>query len=674
MPPYNRYWYRNKWQRKYRRNRWNRRRRTRKYFPRNLYRRRRRVRRKFKPYYKKKKLKQLILKQWQPDKIRKCRIQGMFSLFQSGYGRYSNNYEQWRESYFPEDEPGGGGWSMFQLGLGNLYKEHEQLLNWWTHSNKGLNLVRYVGLKVKFYRQPETDYVVNYQTTYPFEATKYHFMSSHPERLLMFNKKIIVPSYKTAPHLKKHYIKKRIKPPKEFQNKWYFQSELSRFGLVMFTASACSLTDYFISPRAESNNVRFYSLNTEIFKHKDFKQQSSTTMGYYPAASYYIYGLQSDMEESDIKVKHLIYLGNTNTYTEGEPFGNSSSFGGTSYPFAKWGNPFFWQYLSGDLPVYVSQKQPTALLDTSKKEEKPEGITKMSNPIVIECTYNPFTDKGYGNTVKWLKNFALESGWNTDGDPDLTIMGFPLWILMWGFEDYTRKLQKLQHLETDYLIVINSSYITPKLPAYVPLSNSFVNGQPPYNKPQSEITLWLEKNWYPCFKYQKEPIENILMSGPAVNKQNTQIQAHMDYTFFFKWGGTPSYAEHIQDPNSQPNYPLPNNQQEGPEIENPENDPTTELYDFDIRRDYITKTAAQRIKKDSKTELSLFADGNQTGTTFSIPTKEQKKAQTQAQKKTKKTLEQQLQFFKLRRQQLRQRYYNLTKQLLKSESEKAQSE
>ncbi len=77
-------------------------------------------------------------------------------------------------------------------------------------------MCRYLGCKIKCYRQPNVDYVVNYNNKYPFEVTKYHYASSHPERLLTYNKKIVVPSFATAPLLRKRYYTKYIKPPSWF--------------------------------------------------------------------------------------------------------------------------------------------------------------------------------------------------------------------------------------------------------------------------------------------------------------------------------------------------------------------------------------------------------------------------------------------------------------------------
>ncbi len=65
-----------------------------------------------------------------------------------------------------------------------------------------------MGCTLIFYRQPEVDYIATYTTEHPFEISKFHFPSSHPQRLYTFNHKIVVPSLKTAPHKKNHTLKK----------------------------------------------------------------------------------------------------------------------------------------------------------------------------------------------------------------------------------------------------------------------------------------------------------------------------------------------------------------------------------------------------------------------------------------------------------------------------------
>lgn len=666
MAPFN-YWKR----KRYYRNRWRpfRRRRPRKNFRPRFYRRRTTVRRKkYRPKYKKK-LKKIKLQQWQPKRIHKCKIRGIWSLFAAGYGRYSNDYEIYRESYTGERQPGGGGWSTFKLSLGNLYSENEKLLNWWTKSNKLLNLCRYISCTLRFYRQESVDYVATYSTNYPFVITKFQFPSTHPQRLLLYNQKVVVPSYLTAPHLKKRYIKKKIYPPSEFYNKWFFQSDFSTFPLVMITASACSLNDYFISDRAQSNNVTLYTLNTTIFQHKNFKILNYTNFGYQPKAAYYMYGTANG--DDNPTPSTLIYLGNTTARDPGQPPTGGQWSG---YQYQKWGNPFWHNYISGDSTVWVSTVQPTQIYNGSATTPIGTKITKMSNPMFIECRYNPWLDKGYGNKAYWVKITTEESGWGTEPSSDLMIEGFPLWILLWGFEDWTNKLQKTQHLWDSYALVVKTKYIKcpeKNLEYYVFTSESFINGFAPYGNSRDEVDPIYINNWYPCWQYQKEAIENLLMCGPAVCKSKTNIHAHMGYSFYFKWGGNPTTMDSIYDPGTQPTYPLPNKISQGLEIENPAKDPTKMLYPFDIRRDFITQTAAKRLKKESTTTTSMFTDGvpNQE---FSLPiqqTQTEEDPQTSDSEEEEPPLQLQLQQLQLQQQQLLNRYRQLNSLLQSSKSQ-----
>lgn len=586
----------------------------------------------------------------------------MWSLFAAGYGRYSNDYEIYRESYTAERQPGGGGWSTFKLSLGNLYSENEKLLNWWTKSNKLLNLCRYVKCTLRFYRQENVDYVATYSTNYPFVITKFQFPSTHPQRLLLYNQKVIVPSYLTAPHMKKRYIKKHIYPPSEFYNKWFFQSDFSTFPLVMITASACSLNDYFISDRAESNNVTLYTLNTTIFQHKNFKEITYTTFGYYPKASYYIYGTQNGNKNPT--QRELIYLGNTTKRDPGQP--NTTAKWGDTYPYAKWGNLFWHSYLSGDSRLWVSQQQPSAIY-TQQPTEPAAKITEMSNPIFVQCRYNPWLDKGYGNKAYWVKVTELGQGWADEPSSDLKIEGFPLWILLWGFEDWTNKLKKTQHLWDSYALVVISPYIKcpEQIKYYVFVSKTFIDGVGPYGTDREQIPDIYINNWYPCWQYQKEAIEDLLMCGPAVCKNRNNIHAHMGYTFYFKWGGNPTTMDSVYDPSTQPTYALPNKISQGLEIENPEKDPTKTLYPFDIRRDFITQTAAKRLKKEPTTTTALFTDGvsNQefSPTIQASQTEEDDQASTSEEEEP--PLQLQLQQLQYKQQQLLNRFRKLSTQI-----------
>ncbi len=148
------------------------------------------------------------------------------------------------------------------------------------------------------------------------------------------------------------------------------------------------------------------------------------------------------------------------------------------------------------------------------------------------------------------------------------------------------------------------------MPIYVPLSDHFIHGQSPYfevdTDPRSPFD---EEHWYPKIKFQEKQISDICKTGPGVAKTlSTSIEAHANYSFFFKWGGCTKQLENIINPCDQRHYPVPNNFLEETEIQDPNTNPQNETWSFDFRRDIITPRAAQRILKDSKLEMSPFTD------------------------------------------------------------------
>lgn len=141
-------------------------------------------------------------------------------------------------------------------------------------------------------------------------------------------------------------------------------------------------------------------------------------------------------------------------------------------------------------------------------------------------------------------------------------------------------------------------------------------------------------NWYPRFKYQRQAIQNIIMTGPAVARGDyaKNIQAKMKYTFHFKWGGNSSPQETVFDPVNQPVTPVPNHINLNNEIIDPRTSITGEIYPWDFRRDMLTATAAERIKESLSSDFSLFTDGDhQEQISQETPqTKEAQKTQTEA--------------------------------------------
>lgn len=579
-------------------------------------------------------------------------------MFQAGPGRYGNNYALWKESFFPQHYPGGGGWSIQQLSLGTLFKEHTDYMNYWTKSNDRMNLCRYMGCSIQLFREPYTDWIFTYFDNIPKTVNKWFYASHHPIKLLTTKRKRTIPSFQTQPHKRKPYKTIFIPPPKIMKNQWFFQSNLADYPLITFAASACSLTGMFGSTKAISNNATFYCLDTKQFTTPTFQWRSATpeTQWGYTYGTNYLYGLQHAFETwTQNKDKDGTYLGNTMTQQSGMPMTHITS--ATSYTVEKWGNPFYWQYASGDYPLFTSTKNPQQIIQ-SGGTALTEGQKKDSH-YIFKARYNPFHDKGKGNVVYFLPTYdKTKTDWEPLTDPDLKFENFPLWLTCWGIEDILKRMGKCHNLDMDWVMVIKSSYILPPEKAYVILSYDFVHGRGPYDTEKEFMTTDDLTHWYPRFKYQRQAIDNLIRTGPAVatgdNVQN--IQAKIKYNFFFKWGGNSSPQETIRDPNSQPITPSPDNIYSNNEIIDPSTDITTEIYPWDFRRDFLTTTATERIKQSPTNEQIMFTDGRQTATDLPLQTKTQEK---ETEKTQETTLLQQLNQLQQYNQQLQQRLRKL---------------
>lgn len=570
----------------------------------------------------------------------------------------------YKRSTVPPHQPGGGGWSLQQISLSTLYEENDTLMNFWTHTNKSLPLCRYNGCKITLFRQPDVDYIFTYSINYPQDVTKYYYASLHPFKLLNYNKKIIVPSFKTQPHKRKPYKKKFLKPPKTMVNKWYFQQHLAKYPLMLFAVTACSLTSLFQASNAINNNVDIPCINTRFFQNNCFQYPKTSQWGYQPNSTQYIYGLPNGLPDwQNIVTKQCIYLGDTMNYFVGTP--PPLPITTTDKQQLSWGNPFHYSYLSGDKRIVLSTENPSEFFSSTNmsktlKDHKTGGtlnITLKTEPLIIHVRYNPDADLGTNNEAYWLPTYTHNNNYDPTNDPDLHISNFPFWILLWGWEDFTRKINKAQNMFQDYILCLRTRYIQEKMPTYVPISQFFENGEGPYGVERDYVELQDTNHWYPRYRYQKEPIENLLMSGPGVCKSESQrsISAHMKYQFYFKWGGDPASMENIQDPLSQPTYPFPSGLETNNEIIDPQEDPAYNIYSWDVRRDLLTQAATQRITKKQTDELSLFTDGRQCSTDVPMQETPQKTSATEE----KEILQKKIQLIQQRNQLLQLRYRQL---------------
>uniref|UniRef100_A0AAU7STV5 Capsid protein n=1 Tax=Betatorquevirus 004D TaxID=3163406 RepID=A0AAU7STV5_9VIRU len=633
MPPYwNRYNYyqRRPYRRRrgYRFRRW----RTGKTFRRRWHRRKWRRRNKVKRRFKKRKLKKLILKQFQPHKITKCKIIGKKCLFQGSPLRSSNNYIQYCYSYVPELYPGGGGWSLLVHSLGSLYEDYQHLHNVWTTSNAGMPLVRFLGVEFKFYQDLYTDYCVIYDNCWPLVDTPYTHANSCPSQMLQRKNKIIVPS-KMTQNRKKPYKRCFVKPPTQMLNRWYFQRDICDTPLNMLTATAISLSKPFCDPKARSNNITVYCLNPHRFRNPNFQNPPITT-GYSPFTAdnladhpkMYLYASHTLINKKK-ELQTLVPLCNTKDNKAGAMLSHLLKPSKDNNKFENWGNPFYrLNFWGEDNLIYQSKYGPTSTevndwvkTYSTSDENISSEVTLMVGYNLYACRYNPERDTGEGNMCYLLNNSSAAS-LEPPSNKNLIFEGFPLYILLWGWTDFIKKLKQTVDIDKNYFLVVKSPFFEEKLPYYIFIDDDFRDGFEPYtphdkDNAQQYISPNNNSHWYPKYLFQTQSVEKICRSGPACTRPNNDnyLQAFYKYKFYFKWGGCPKQLAKAYDPCLQSKWPTPDNITPGLEISNPNEPPQTHIYDWDWEEDYVKEKALQRIRvyTESPKQILFLTDSKQ---------------------------------------------------------------
>nr|UYL84765.1 MAG: ORF1 [Anelloviridae sp.] len=590
-------------------------------YPRRRYRwlRRWRARRPFRPRYRrrywvrnysrKRKLFKITEKQWQPKVIRKTHVKGTYPLFLCTKHRINNNMIQYLDSIAPEHYYGGGGFSIMQFSLQALYEEFIKAKNWWTNTNCFLPLVRYMGCSFKFYKTEYYDYIVLIERCYPLACTDEMYLSSQPSIMMLTKKCIFVPCKQNSKG-RKPYKRVKVRPPSQMTTGWHFSQDLANMPLVVLKTSVCSFDRYYTDSTAKSTTIGFKTLNTQTFRYHDW--QDPPTTGYKPQNQLWFYGAEngSPVDPNNTVVSNLIYLGGTGPYEKGTPIKTTIQ---TYFSEPKlWGNIFHDDYTSGTSPVFVTNKTPSEIKNmwpTIKDQtvKASNVFTLRTIPLWLPCRYNPFADKATNNKIWLVSIHSDHTEWKPIDNPLLQRNDLPLWLLVWGWQDWQKKNQQTSQPDINYLTVISSPYIScyPKLDYYVLLDDSFWDGHSTYIE---TITDSDKKHWYPKNRFQIETLNLIANTGPGTVKlrENQAAEGHMVYRFNFKLGGCPAPMEKICDPSKQSKYPIPNNQQQTTSLQSPENPIQTYLYDFDERRGLLTERATKRIKQDHTSEKTVL--------------------------------------------------------------------
>nr|UGV38876.1 MAG: ORF1 [TTV-like mini virus] len=646
------------WRRRYytrRRRYWN------KYWrPRTTFRRRRRRR-----YYRRfpvrrKKLKSIIVKEFQPKCIRKCKIKGSIPLYWGPPERFAHNYELYELSTAPEKIPSGGLFALKNFSLQALYAENQYIRNIWTHSNNNLPFVRYTGCKFKLYRSLHCDYIFSYDTALPLKANLDMYQSMHPAVHSLLHNKLII-TRKKYNHQKRPYKTVHIKPPTPLLNKWYLQHDISSLPLVQLRASACSLDEWYINWRSISTTINIFYLKS-TFQNYNFK--NNPTSGYYCRIhndeKIYLYTNQSDQPITDSTTwAQITFLGNTNDYQEGKKLQQASEASEFLKKNSKdtWGNPFHTKYLSKTWKVYYSKLTLATIhnywnqtTDNSKKPIQNLTETELTDAI----RYNPFNDQGTKNTV-WLQSVKTDSTQLTPPEnPVLKSSFLPLWLLLHGFEDFQKKNHTVTGIETETMIIAQTNFRNPGVIDTLPIIDiKFIQGKSPYEDTLNN----LDKNrWYPCVQMQQSSIYNITSSGPGSPKVPplNSIEAKVDYTFYFKFGGNPPPMDTLTDPSKQPEIHIPTNLLRTTSLQNPATRPEQYLYTFDQRRDYITTKAIKRLQKTWDIEKYSVTDGSHLSAKIQTPETTSSSEETSEEEEETQNL-----LLKLRKQQLRNKRLKL---------------
>lgn len=556
---------------RYRRRRYKTRRRPRRRYKRRpQYRRttRRRHRRRKKVRRKKQ---SIPLRQWQPDCIRKCKIKGIGLHIAGANGRQFQCFTDIAKQWTPELQPGGGGFGVEKYTLQYLYNENKAGNNIWTASNKYLDLCRYLGGKITFWRHATQDFIVQYSRTWPMKLDQYTYPDTYPQNMLLAKHKKVIPSLKTKPRGKRG-VTIRFKPPKLLINKWYFQEALANTGLILLKSSICDLRYPHIGCCNTNELVTLTGINLDYYQLAGWG--NATAPGTYGTNWYIPYpNAQHDNIQAVVKGKTETISIPKNDYKKSVSYEEG------------WFQPKLLQ------------------------------ATEIKNYTYIPgtaCRYNPKVDTGRGNAI-WFASTLKYSYQPPQVDKDFILEGLPLYELLFGFNNYIQKQKGDPTILQSYCLFIKSPALEPQHSAnhfFCPIDYSFIQGKGPYD---SYVTKDMKQKWFPRLLYQQKSINNIVVSGPFIPKLENQNLSTWElwstYTFNFKFGGAALPDPDTVNPAEQGQYPVPTNKQQTVQICNPEKtSPYATIHSWDFRRGLITSKAFKRMCENQETDTDFQTD------------------------------------------------------------------
>nr|UHK04628.1 MAG: ORF1 [Torque teno midi virus] len=572
-----RYWwgrYRNK-----RRARWPKRRRRRPRYRRKTRRFTRRGRRKRRKVRRKRKA--INIKQWQPESIVNCKIKGYTATIVGAQGRQMFCYTAHKTESVAPKTPYGGGFAYDVFSLKYLFEEWVFHNNIWTASNLLKELCRYLRVRMTFYRDPKTDFIIAFDIQPPFNLTKWTYPALHPHQMLLQKHKIILLSKSHNPK-GKLYKRISVRPPKQMINKWFFSSSFSPYPLIAIKATSCNLQYSFIGCCNENPQVGFYYINHGFFQNANWGQ--ATTSYYLPRDNLAIPQTYKD-DKGTFNVPDTTH---------------QNDFTGTSPQY----------YLSVSYEYGWFNKRAThskVYIGTVEAGIQPFNV----------AFYNPYLDKGDQNEI-YLTSILTKTWDPPKTDTSLYLSGLPLWMGLYGFVSYVKQIKEKENVLDEYVLVIRSPAIFPysQIGAgnfYMPISQNFMDGYGPSKQPP---TAKMKRLWYPTLRHQIDILNIFVTAGPYIQKYNDQKESNWElkskYCFYFKWGGSYHTEKEVQDPTKQDTYDVPDKFTSAIQITNPEIQTTeTIIHPWDYRRGYIKESAIKRMCENFSVDSDISTDAEE---------------------------------------------------------------
>nr|UGV45249.1 MAG: ORF1 [Torque teno virus] len=647
------------WWRRWRRRRRRRRRPYRRRRPRRVRRRRRGWARAYRRWNRRRgrrgRKKKLVLTQWQPAVRKRCLIVGYDPLIICGQNLTSRNFSSHIDEFTFNNQAYGGGFCTHRYSLRTLFDDFLTHHNFWTASNKDLDLTRYHGVTIIFFRHPTTDFIARIRTSPPFEDTDSTAMTLHPGMLALAKKRILIPSLKTRPS-RKHYIKIKVGAPKLFEDKWYPQSQLCDTTLLTIQATVADLQFPFGSPLTNSICCNFQILDsnyeevlsvlntTEIMNKRDevYKKllniitmynttQTIAQLGKFMPTTNRTELASNNATNTTIEVNKYENGTKTNNFSNWSnttPH-NNTLYAGSTYTTNKGTSTSTQNKIPPDQMkeanlAYVQAAQVNlpnwrpSPYGTSKDKPYPfEYYTGMYSSIFLgsgranweitgsyrDISYNPLADKGIGNMI-WLDVITKNTQEYEEGKSKCMMANYPLWAMLYGYFDFCDKVLDHVNIDYEYRLLIKSPYTHPMMTkhdrplwGFVVYSENFGKGRMPGGNPVPP--LWERVHWYPSVIHQKEVAEAICQTGPfAYHSDEHKTVLTIKYKFRWTWGGNPIFQQVVRDPCKQQTRPNPSRQPRELQIADPKyQTPEVIWHAWDWRRGLFSQKSIKRVSE-----------------------------------------------------------------------------